>query len=297
MERYIFTTKSSSTEYFIPALTRTSKKGSTAYVINGGAAHGLSVGDEFAVYPYMDCPQPNGALVVEEVRSFYSIMRPADTCFPVSGNAVATRVKEGRHQPLRIYSRPGDRVFEILRDNTQNLPLFIIVDALNKCDLDISVEVDQATVRLRNMSNTQCFRIKPTASELARVLKASWKFFSEWYRTADFPDITQGVQVDIYELQNSRSQFPGTLIAELLDWKAVPCDSGSFTLRKGSSYGLKLTNNSCYDLYPTVQFFDPSNELKFGMLLLKSQTTNRNHILSQIPGIGLPAVGPGWMCH
>jgi len=212
----------------------------------------------------MDDPESQGTLVVKEVGPFYSIMRPAHTCLPVSANAVATRVKGGRRQPLRIYSRPGDKVSEILRGNTQDLPLFIIVDAPDKCDLDISVEVDQATVRPRNMSSTQCFCIEPTASELGRVLKTSWKFFSEWDHTADFPDITQQVQVDIYELQNSRSRFPGALIAG----KAVPSDGDSFTLRKGSTYGLKLTNNSCYDLYPIVQWFDPSDEFKFGMFLL-----------------------------
>jgi hypothetical protein len=127
---------------------------------------------------------------------------------------------------------------------------------------------DQAIVRLRNMGNTQGFRIKPTASELARILKASWQFFSELDRTADFSDITQFVQVHIYELKLSRFRFPGAPTAELHPSEAVPYTDDPFTLRQGSYYGLKLINNSRYDLYPTMQYFDPSNEFKFGTLVL-----------------------------
>jgi hypothetical protein len=245
--------------------------------MNGGAAHGLSIGDEFAVYPDMDCQQPSGTMIIEEVGSFYSIMRPAHTSFPMGYNAVATRVKEERHQPLRIYSRPGDKVFEFLSpppDSAQDFSGFVVVPTPEECNIDISTEDDQAIVRLRNMGNTQGCRIKPTPSELARILKASWQFFSELDRTADFPDITQFVQVHIYELNVSRFRFPGAPTAELHAGEAVPYTGDSCTLRQGSYYGIKLINNSRYNLYPTVQYFDPSNEFKFGTLVsnLKRRT-------------------------
>ncbi|KAF8958347.1 caspase domain-containing protein [Flammula alnicola] len=271
LQRCIFTTTSPSTEYFVPAYTRTRNNGPFAVILNGGAAHGLSVGDEFAVYPDMDCQRPSGTLIIEEVGSFYSIMRPAHTGFPMGNSAVATRVKEERQQPLRIYSRPGDKVFEFLsplRDSAQGFSGFVIVLTPEESNIDISLQDDQAIVRLRNMGNTQGLRIEPTASELARILKASWQFFSELDRTEDFPDITQCVQVHIYELKMSPIRFPGAPTAELQASEAVPYASDSFTLRQGSYYGLKLTNNSRYNLYPTVQYFDPSNEFKFGTLVL-----------------------------
>ena len=219
----------------------------------------------------MNCPQPNASLVVDEVGSFYSIMQPAHTGFPMGNNAVATRVKEERHQPLRIYSRLEDKVFEFLsplRDSAQDFSGFDIVLTPEESNIDISMQHDQVLVRLRNMGNTQGFRIKPTASELARILKASWRFFSELDRTADFPEITRCVQVDIYELKKSPFRFPGSPTAELHVSEAVPYANDSFTLRQGSYYGLKLTNNSRYNLYPIVQYFDPSNEFKFGMSVL-----------------------------
>jgi hypothetical protein len=179
--------------------------------MNGGAAHGLSLGDEFAVYPDMECQQRSGTLIIEEVGSFYSTMRPAHAGFPMTYIAVATRVKEERHQPLRIYSRPRDKVFEFLsppQDSAQDFSGFVVVLTPEECNIDISMEDDQAIVRLRNMGNTQGCRIKPTPSEVGRILKASWQFFSELDRTADFPDLTQFVQVHIYELKMSRFQFP-----------------------------------------------------------------------------------------
>jgi hypothetical protein len=219
----------------------------------------------------MDCQQPSGTLIIKEVGSFYSMMRPDHTWFPVGNNAVATRVKEERHQPLRIYSCPGDKVFELLaplRDSAQNFSGFEIVLTPEECNIHISMQGDQAIVRLRNMGSAQGFRIEPSASELARILNASRQFFSELDRTADFPDITQCVQVHIYEWKMSPFRFPGAPTAELHASEAVPYANSSFTLRQGSYYSLKLINNSRYNLYPTVQYFDPSNEFKFGMLVL-----------------------------
>jgi hypothetical protein len=217
----------------------------------------------------MDCQQPNGSLVVDELGPFHSVMRLADTGFPMGNNAVATRVKK----PLRIYSRPGDKVFEFLAplwDSVQDFSGFVIVPTPEESNINIAMQDDQAIVRLRTMGNTQSFRIEPTASgsDLARILKASWQFFSELDRTADFPDITQCVQVHIYELKTSPFRFPGAPTAELHASDAVPYANDSVTLRQGLSYGLKLINNSRYNLYPTVQYFDPSNEFKFGMLVL-----------------------------
>ncbi|KDR74412.1 hypothetical protein GALMADRAFT_250326 [Galerina marginata CBS 339.88] len=181
-ERYIFTTTSAPpTEYFIPAHTRISKKGPFNHVLNGGAAHGLVVGDEFNVYPDIDCQESLGILVIKEVGSFYSITRHPLFGLQLAANSVAVRIKKGKHEPLRI-------------------------------------------------------------------------------PTADFPEITQHVKVDMYELQQSRSKFPGSPTAELLSGIPVPFENGSFILQQGCAYGLKLTNNSPYNLYPTVH---SSNLLQF----------------------------------
>jgi len=211
----------------------------------------------------MDDPESRGTLVVKEVGPFYSIALPNGN-FSTGCQTVASRVS----RPLRIYSRPGDKVFlSLLQGSAQDFPWFAFVNSPDDYDIDLSMQGDQ--VRLTNMSHTHGFCIQLPAAELARVLKASWQFFSEWDRTADCPDITHKVHVEIFELQSSGSQFPGAPTTELLPWKAIPCENNSFTLRYGSSYGLKLTNNSGYDLYPLVQWFDPSNEFKFGKLVLK----------------------------
>jgi hypothetical protein len=273
LKRYIFTTTSLSVEYFIPAYTRISNNGPFAFILNGGAAHGLRVGDEFAIYPDMDCPQPNGSLVVDELGPFYSIMRTADPGFPMGSNAVATRSRQGQPRPVHIYCLSED-ISKILSPS-QDISRLIITHTPEGCDIIISMEDHQAIVRASNMGNTQGFPIEPTASELARILKASWQFFSELYHTADFPDITQCIQVHIFELTMSPFRFPD----------AVPYARDFFTLRQGSYYGIELINNSRYNLYPIVQYFDPSNEFKFGTLglSLKRQTEilfSRRHIVS-----------------
>ncbi|KDR74408.1 hypothetical protein GALMADRAFT_227464 [Galerina marginata CBS 339.88] len=179
-DAFIFTTTSPPPiEYFILVLTRKSKNGSFAYILNGGAAHGLVVGDRFVVHSDIDCPKPIGTLAIEEVGSFYSIMRPPPADFHIASNSVAVRINLGNHEPR------------------QNV-------------------------------------------------------------TADFPSITKHVQVEIYELHKSQSKFPGSPATEILPATAVPYENDSFSLKPGSLYGLKLTNNSSYDLYPTVRYSDGS---------------------------------------
>ena len=126
----MFTTTSPSRRYFILAYTRSLNNGPFAYFLNSGAAHSLSARDEFAVYPDMDCLQPSGTLIIEKVGSFYSIMQPDDVWFPVSGNTIATQVKEERQQALHIYSCPRDNAFEFLsplQDSAQDLSSFLLL--------------------------------------------------------------------------------------------------------------------------------------------------------------------------
>ena len=274
-ERYMFTTKSSLAEYFIPACTRISMEDTAeTYVLNGGSAHGLSVGDEFAVYGHMDSAKPNGTLVVKQPGSFHSIMELLGPPPVLSSTVIARRLKPGRRQPLRIHIPAEDKVSEILSllpDIAPDLLDFVLVDTPGNSQIDISVQGEQAIVLSKGMNSAQGFRLEATPSELSRVLNASWRFFSELDRTADFPGIAQRVQVNIYELQVSATRFPGAPISELHSSSPVPSENDSFILRQGTSYGLKLTNTGCYDLHPTVQYFDPSNEFKFGMLVLNTK--------------------------
>ncbi|KDR74399.1 hypothetical protein GALMADRAFT_269297 [Galerina marginata CBS 339.88] len=246
-DSYIFTTTSPPlNQYFFPAYGPKNE-----YIITGGAAHGLSVGDEFTVYDQSPeataslIPSTCGleprvtarrahSLIIQQIGSFVSIMRLPDEeqSFPTGHHSVARRVKEAKRQSLRIYGHPGGKLSKV-------------PSLLEECNQDFS------------NSSILC---------LAGFLKASRQFFSELDRTADFPGITRHIQVEISELQKSQSRFPSSPTRELLPWNAVSDENNSFTLRQGSSYGLKLTNNSPYDLYPTVQYFISDNEFKFDTL-------------------------------
>ncbi|KDR74401.1 hypothetical protein GALMADRAFT_582760 [Galerina marginata CBS 339.88] len=210
----------------------------------------------------MDKPAFTGTLVVNEVGPFYSTLQLVRCGIPIPANAVAVRVKEGKRQPLCIYIHPDDGVLETLFltcDSDQDLSRFKIVHTPEKCNINLSIQGDQAVFRLRNPKYSGGFHIVPTAEELARILKASWNFFSELDRTVDFPDITQHIQVEVFELQ----MWSQSSTMEQHSWRSALHVNGLFTLQQGSSYGLKLTNNSCYNLYPTVQYFNPTNEFGF----------------------------------
>ncbi|KDR74409.1 hypothetical protein GALMADRAFT_141452 [Galerina marginata CBS 339.88] len=272
-ERSIFTTTSPPPiEYFIPAYTRTSKNGSFAYFLNGGTAHGLIIGDEFGIYSDMDSPEPEGTLVVDEVGSFYSILRYGGKGIPITGNAIALCTKQGKRRPFRIHSRShsSGTVLDIpsLLDSSKDFSNFVVASSLEECDLDVSVEDPHTIFRLRNIRGAECLCVQPTSEELARILKASSRFFSELDHTADFPDITQHIEVKMYE-------FARALTTDTIPPKPVPYESHCFALRAGYSYCLQLTNKSPYDLYPTVHHFDPKDEFKFDIWYRPACTQSR----------------------
>jgi hypothetical protein len=215
-----------------------SRDGLIAYTLNGGEVHGLAKGDEFAVYSDMDCPNSEGTLVVDEVGPFYSIMRRPDEGIPVSVNSIAIRVK-GRRPSLSIYSRPGSEIHEVLSVLQANDDLdMIIVGDPTSARITISMQCAAAVFHIGQTNLGFC--IQPSSEELAPILKASSKFFLELDRTADFPEITNHVQVETYELERSPILF-------------------SDSLPDVKIYGLKLINDR-YDLYPVVQYFDASGK-------------------------------------
>lgn len=78
----------------------------------------------------------------------------------------------------------------------------------------------------------------PTYVDLARIFKASRRFFLELNRNANSPDIENHVQVEIYELHDSRCLFPESPTVELGPLGAAPCQSNSLTLRLGALMAL-----------------------------------------------------------
>lgn len=266
------------------------------YVLSGGAAHGLVVGDEFDIYPDMDYPHSDGTLAIVKLDSFYSILRPVSRIVPITRNSIATRAKAGKRQSLRIYSHPGDQVFKtlsVLQAKNQDLSNIVIISSSDDAQIDISTQQDNLTViQLTNIMGVNVdLRIETTVEELEQLLKASSRFFFELGLTAANSSLSDHVQVEIHKLIDSPLHFSDVPVGEHLS------ESEPFVMEQDSSYGIKITNKSAYDLFPIVQVFYPNRDFQYGTHRFQSEAMYDGLILTQLLCIVMGAVSRIWIPH
>lgn len=241
-----------------------------AIIVNAGIAHGVTKGAEFAFYVAQE-PNPLGTYVVDQATSFYSIMKPAGD-LPISGlpsGLAAFQTQIGQGDPLRLYipkpshrlTSPG-RIDQILRD-LRNVKL---VDSRHKAHLELSIQENHVVITVRDTKATQhgYYRlptIEVTWDKLGSFLRKAQSFYRELDRSSVDIDVMKDIGVEFYQLQEAASSFFEDNEAEMWPSGSNLLHDGMIYLvvKEGRSYGVKLTNNGPYDLYPSLFYFDNSD--------------------------------------
>ena len=254
-------------------------KGPVEYILSGGSAHGLVIGDEFKIYPDMDYPKCDGTLAIVGLDAFYSILRPVSNDVPITRNSIAVRAKEGDGQSLRVYSHSGDEVRKLLSSiqiEDNGLPPVMVTSTPGNAHFVMSMEKDNLVIieLTEVMTFKVSFRIKLSVKELGPVLEASSRFFSELGLSPADSSLLEYLQIEIYKLPSESSA------QKLLIQNVVPAGQDPIGLEYGSRYGLKLTNRSQHDLYPIAQVFHLNREFQRGMQSYSLQA-NQSLILIQ----------------
>lgn len=247
------------------------------FSLSAGSAHGLAVGDELTVYPDRDAlsEQPLGTLLIDTIDNFTATLKlPPDATElrNFTSDAIAVKSKSGRREFFTLTIPPyqdapflhsllqgTDGEFEniitthdqghltLTRDNTTgNMSLQITDPQVTKYGV---------VPQFKNMTTLQL-------DEISRTLKGAQDYYWELERTNTAHPLRDEVEVQFYRLQNGTSQF-ADVHHELSPLEPNLVQDGEINLATESgvlsTYGIKITNNSTFDIYPKVCYFNPDD--------------------------------------
>jgi len=240
------------------------------FILDAGVVAGVTEGAEFVVHPSTDAlfKNPLGVLTVDRLGPFSTILKlpHGASNFIPSQPSVALRTKMGRKEDLRIYipddeaSRACHEALLSLMDREQDLESIYLVDKLEDADFELAMENEKIVFLFRDQRvthhvHTRLFEaVESTSEELVPVLKA---FYWKLNRTNNDPDIDSHVQIELPPgirrigdvgrdlTSTSPNLYDKTFMGVVVD-ENIP-------------FGFKLTNNTAYDLYPNLFYFDLSD--------------------------------------
>lgn len=261
------------------------------YNLNAGCAHGLTAGDELAVYPDMACAlseagSPSAVLLIDKITNFSAeLIPPDDVLNEPNGNLaldVDSVVLKTRNAPkdvlklaLPLYKHAfflhsvlhsPERPFQnIICTIPEEADLNIIK---NDSSGGLSIQItDSRTVNA--IGATTWFRDGTTISpeELPDVLETALRYYWELERTDSSSQLPiEQIQIEVYELHDIESSFIegefelGSLGRDL-------CQSGEVHLGAHNGvrriHGIRIVNHGDVDIHPNVCYFNP-HELSIG---------------------------------
>jgi len=268
--RYIFDSK-------VPSPARPSylaryNSDSGLVLLNAGTAHGVTLGAEFAFYPTHD-PHPFGdplrTFVVDNSASFFSTLKPAhDAPFhSIPTYFTVFQAQPGKGGTIRLYLPADHNSACLIRDIRPLLHNTEFVDSPDDAHLELSVRDNQVVVSVRDRKATvygfnHKFPTMLTRPNLISFLEKAACFYRERDRhTSIDSEVANMVTLDFYKLGASLSTFED--ISECQFGESGPnlhsAGTIDFIVDEGCVYGVKLTNLSPRDLYPTLFYLDNSD--------------------------------------
>jgi hypothetical protein len=261
------------------------------FLLNAGTAHGVTLGAEFAFRATQDTYPPGKPLhtfVVNNSASFFSILRPTNDASWQSLPTVFTvfQVKPGLEGTIRLYLSSSRNspcfisVCHYIRDSPHDVEF---VNSPDDAHLELTVRDNQLVFSVSDEKATihgfdhQFPTMQVTRHNLTSFLKKAKSFYRERDRhTGLDPEVVTIVTLEFYKLGATHSKFEDIPDPQLGESgpNLYSADTIDFTVEEGCVYGVKLTNLSSRDLYPTL-FYLGSNDLSIGNVYyfpLKSQT-------------------------
>jgi hypothetical protein len=291
--RYIFNSK-------VPSPARPSylaryDSDSGLFLLNAGTAHGITLGAEFALCATHN-PHPFGkplhTFIVDDSASFFSTLKPTNgaLCHSLPTVFKVFQATPGEGGSIRLYF-PADpdsssliSVFHHIRRSPHNVEF---VNSPDDAHLQLSIRDNQVVVSVRDRKATvygfdhKFPTMRATPHDFTSFLEKAGRFYRERDRhTSVDSEVAKIVTLEFYKLGATRSKFedipecqlgasgPNLYSADIID----------FIVEEGCAYGVKLTNFSSLDLYPTLLYLDNcdlsiSNVYHF----LRNPRTNNPH--------------------
>ena len=248
---------------------------SSLILLNAGTAHGVTLGAEFAFYAAHNSHTSGEALhtfLVNNSASFFSTLSPANDASYQFLPTVFTvfQAKPGLGGTIRLHlsadhnSTRLNSVFHDIRRLFHNIEL---VNSRDDAHLELSVQDNQIVVSVRDVKATvyhldHKFPTMQVPHDFTSFLEKAMSFYWECDRhTIIDSEVAKIVTLEFYKLGATRSNFkdipecqlgasgPNLYSANIID----------FIIEEDCVYGVKLTNLSSHDLYPTLFYLDNGN--------------------------------------
>ena len=241
-------------------------------LLNAGTAHGVTIGAEFAFYPAHGSHlsgKPPFTFIVNNSSSFFSILIPAidPSCQSLPIVFTVFQAKPGLGSTIRLYmsADPNSPCLISLRDDIRRLPHNIeFVNSPNDARWELTVRDNQVVASVRDTVYGFDHKFQTTRHTLTSFLEKAGCFYRERDRhTSIDSEVSKNVTLEFYKLGATRSKFEDLPECQLgaSGPNLYSGDTINFIVEEGSVYGVKLTNLSCRDLYPTLFYLDNSDLL------------------------------------
>jgi DNA-dependent RNA polymerase auxiliary subunit epsilon len=265
--RYIFNSK-------VPSPARPSylaryDSNSGSVLLNAGTAHGVTIGAQFAFYPAHGSPfgKPLLTFIVNNSATFFSTLRPAidPSCQSLPTVFTVFQEKPSPGSTIHLYLSADSNSASLMsvRDDTRRLLHNVeFVNSRDDAHLELTARDNQVVVSVRDRKATIYgfdHKFQTTRHNLASFLEKAGCFYRERDRhTAIDSEVAKNVTLEFYKLGATRSKFEDVPDCQ---WEAsgpdlYSADTIDFIVEEGSVYGVKLTNLSSDDLYPTLFYLD-----------------------------------------
>ena len=246
------------------------------FTLDAGSVHGVTEGSQFTIYEDHGSflkSSPWGALVVSEVETFTSLLTRSEgpTGVDLSKPGIAVLSAGSASQAVAIM---------VSYDATtlQN-PFQAAIQQMANMNV-ISLGDENAVIKLELENNHLIFNIldpvvnacgldrlyhsaKPTATpeDVARILSAGSSFF--WHlKRGNYHPISDALEIEFMELEVSKEKCEATGCPMVFPSGENLLQDGAVEISIGlvyKPYGIKLTNNSDWDLFPAAFYFDHSD--------------------------------------
>jgi DNA-dependent RNA polymerase auxiliary subunit epsilon len=269
--RYIFDSKVPSPA--CPSYLARYYSDSGSVLLNAGTAHGVTIGAEFAYAPHEGSHasgKPLLTFTVNNSASFFSTLRPAidPSSQSLPGVFTVFQAKPGLGSTIDLYL-PADHNSTSLmsvRQDIQRLPHNIeFVDSPDDAHLELTVRDNQVVVSVRDRKATVYgfdHKFQTTQHNLTSFLEKAACFYRERnLHTSIDSEVAKNVTLGFYRLGPTRSKFEDIPECQLgaSGPNLYSGDTIDVIIEEGCFYGVKLTNLSSDDLYPTLFYLDNSD--------------------------------------
>jgi len=245
------------------------------YVIDAGAAHGITEGAIFEIYKDKHThatTAPLGTMTASVPGPFSTVLdfSPNSGYFAIESQAFALQIRAGKQEDISLYI-PFDQnlltVFEAIATEMQvnaQRQINILTDEDlkhgKKPDLGIAFEGGYIVFDIKDPNVTvhglhrMPHRVPPITERVSPVIGAAAHYYWHLRRVGHAEEIQDAVEIEFTQLSSGNALKRKPCGPNLIEAGVV-----DIVVDEDHIYGMKITNNGEFPLYASVFYFDNSD--------------------------------------